>query len=219
MTKTDRNTLIAATVVCLLPLALGAAVYAELPAQIPYHWGINGQPDNWMPKEYYWIVPVGMAVMNVIVQLILIYAPLRNNIPRVFTRVLVWMIPVMTIILYPVTIFYSLGVNIPISLVVLLMVGMIILIIGNYMPKTRWNYTVGIKVPWTLKNEEVWNKTHRLAGWLWTAGGLVFIIAALTMQSVPVFMFALILTVIALITVIPIIYSAVLYTKQEHTEV
>jgi uncharacterized membrane protein len=214
MKKNDIVTLVITTLVCLLPLALYAAVYADLPDQVPYHWNVSGQPNSWGAKEFIWIIPVAMALMNTFMQLMMFITPQKNNIPKVFKKIVAWIIPFITMILFPVTIFYSLGVNISISLVALLMIGILIVVLGNYMPKLRQNYVAGIKIPWTLNNEENWNKTNRLAGWLFSIGGLVIIIEAFTMQSIPLIMFIVTITELVIITVIPIIYSYVLYKKQ-----
>ena len=61
-----------------------------------------------------------------------------------------------------------------------ILLGVLFIFAGNYLPKSRQNYTVGIRIPWTLDNEENWNKTHRLAGYLWVAGGIVMLLGTLT---------------------------------------
>jgi uncharacterized membrane protein len=213
MTKNDKVILIVTTIVCLLPLALYAAVYADLPDQVPFHWNVSGEPDSWGAKEFIWIIPVGMALMNAFVQLMMFITPQKNNIPHMFKKIVAWIIPIITMILFPVTIFYALGVNISISLVVLLILGILILVLGNYMPKVRPNNVAGIRVPWTLNNEENWNKTNRLAGWLFTIGGLAIIIEAFTMQSIPLAMFIVTMTELAIVTIVPIVYSYSLYKK------
>jgi uncharacterized membrane protein len=218
MKKNDIVTLVVTTLVCLLPLILYIVVYAELPDQVPFHWNVSGEPDSWGPKEFIWIIPVGMALMNALVQIIMNITQQKDNIPKVFKRIVVWIIPIITMILYPVTLFYSLGANISISLVALLVLGMLILVLGNYLPKVRQNYVAGIRVPWTLTNEENWNKTNRLAGWLFTIGGLAIIIEAFTMQSIPLAMFIVTISQLVIVTIIPIIYSYVLYKNQKNIE-
>ena len=62
------------------------------------------------------------------------------------------------------------------EVVMTVLIGVIFTIIGNYLPKCKQNYTIGIKIPWTLNNEENWNKTHRFAGWLWTVCGILIML-------------------------------------------
>ena len=84
------------------------------------------------------------------------------------------------------------------------------IVVGNYLPKCRQNYTVGIKVPWTLNSEENWDRTHRFSGKLWIIGGLVLVIATV----VPMMRTATVLTVVTLgITIVPCLYSFLLYRK------
>jgi len=87
------------------------------------------------------------------------------------------------------------------------LMGVLFVIIGNYLPKCKQNYTIGIKIPWTLNNEENWNKTHRFAGWLWTACGLLVILTGF-IGGFWLFMIVTLLMVFA-----PIIYSYLLHRK------
>ena len=80
-------------------------------------------------------------------------------------------------------------------------------IIGNYLPKARQNYTIGIKIPWTLANEENWNRTHRLAGYLWMACGILMIIMCLT-RFVP---FEWLIGLFLIMVLVPCIYSCWLH--------
>lgn len=91
----------------------------------------------------------------------------------------------------------------------MILVGVVFIIIGNYLPKCRQSYTVGIKLPWTLDSEENWNRTHRMAGGLWMAGGAVLMLLSLLGQ-ISVFIF---LPVVLVMTLVPTVYSYLLYRK------
>ena len=82
------------------------------------------------------------------------------------------------------------------------------LIIGNYMPKTKQSYTMGIRLPWTLHSEENWNRTHRLAGFLWVLGGLYFIVMSFVGWTPAGFLIPL-----AVMVLVPTVYSYVLYKR------
>ena len=86
--------------------------------------------------------------------------------------------------------------------------GLLFVIIGNYLPKTKQSYTMGIRIPWTLNSEENWNRTHRLAGFLWVLGGLWFIVMSFIGWSLPAFLAPLLVMVL-----VPVVYSYVLYKK------
>jgi uncharacterized membrane protein len=92
----------------------------------------------------------------------------------------------------------------------LVFVGALFLILGNWLPKTRQNYAVGIKVPWTLDNELNWEKTHRLAGYLWMIGGIIMIIMGITTKAPEI----VVIVSIFIVVVIPILYSYYLHAKK-----
>ena len=92
-----------------------------------------------------------------------------------------------------------------------LFIGLLFLIIGNYMPKITQNRVLGIKIKWTLESEENWNATHRFAGKVWVAGGFLLLFTSLLPEESAIFAFIILL--FALI-IIPVIYSGVLYKKE-----
>ena len=91
----------------------------------------------------------------------------------------------------------------------MILVGVVFIIIGNYLPKCRQSYTVGIKLPWTLASEDNWNRTHRMAGGLWMVGGAVVLLMGLTGKAYV----AVFLSVTAVMVLVPTIYSYLLYRK------
>ena len=90
-----------------------------------------------------------------------------------------------------------------------LFMGALFVIIGNYMPKCKQSYTIGIKIPWTLNDEENWNKTHRMAGFLWVIGGVVIMATAFLGT------FQLLFVVLIPMVIIPFVYSYLLYKKNK----
>ena len=85
--------------------------------------------------------------------------------------------------------------------------GLLFAIIGNYLPKCKQNYTIGIKIPWTLHSEENWNRTHRFAGRIWVAGGLIIMLTGFYGS------FVIFFSVTLLIALVPILYSFLLHRK------
>ena len=86
------------------------------------------------------------------------------------------------------------------------------MVIGNLLPKCKRNYTIGIKVPWALKDDENWNKTHRLAGKLWVLGGAVMVVTAVFGNYIIFF------GIVLLMCVVPTIYSYLYYRKKQKAE-
>lgn len=118
-----------------------------------------------------------------------------------------WFIPILSNLVQIFMINYAMGINLNPSLLGSLILGILFITIGNYLPKCRQNYTIGIKLPWTLHDPDNWNKTHTLAGWLWIAGGFIFIVNSF--RAIP----WLSISVIALMIAIPFLYSYNLYKR------
>jgi len=104
----------------------------------------------------------------------------------------------------------ALGYSVNVSLLMRITIPILFMIIGNYLGKIRFNYFTGLRVPWTLANEEVWNKTHRLGGKLIVLGGFI---GLLSVFFPPVFGFILLITAIFVPLVITIVYSYLSYRK------
>ena len=101
----------------------------------------------------------------------------------------------------------ALGMDIDIGVIVNIMVGIMFIILGNYVHKVKQNYTVGMKLPWTLNSEENWNRTNRMTGWILILSGLLFLMNSLLLKTEIVFV------VILLVILVPMIYSFILYKK------
>ncbi len=99
------------------------------------------------------------------------------------------------------------GRNVRVEVLIPMLIGLLFVAIGNYLPKCQQNYTIGIKIPWTLSSEENWNRTHRLAGWVMVIGGIVFMVAGFFG------VFWLVLPAAVTIVLVPIVYSYILHRK------
>lgn len=198
--------LITSTIACLLPILLMVGLYNQLPEQIAIHWNSSGEVDNYAPKAFAAFgLPLLFALLNLFTHAMMNNDPKKANASAAMKLLAKWMIPAISVIAMTFTAFIAMGVTIPIQVVIPAFVGLIIIICGNYLPKCKQNYTVGIKLPWTLSDGENWNKTHRLAGFLWVIGGLLMIVSAFTS------LWQLSLAVLILLTAVPFVYSYVLY--------
>jgi uncharacterized membrane protein len=207
------KTTIITTLLCMLPLVISVIVYDKLPDQIAVHFDSAGNPDNYFPKA---VAAFGLPIFFVAINL---YTHFRvnkdpkvqnaSNAIRILSR---WAVPVISVVIVPVTLFMSMGAVIPISMIVTALVGIIIVLCGNYLPKCKRNYTVGIKLPWTLDNEDNWFKTHRFAGFVWVMGGAV--ITANAFLGIPY----LSIFVPVVLVAGPFMYSYLYYRKQLRAE-
>ena len=208
--KKSNLTLIVTTLVTLIPIALGVILYDKLPEQIPSHFNSAGEVDGYMAKNgMVFGLPLGLAVLNAFVNFTLDADPKRQNANKIIKLVGKCTIPAVSCICIPISLLYGLGYEIPIHVIVMCFVGVLFIAIGNYMPKSKQNYTVGIKLPWTLDNENNWNKTHRMAGVLYVISGIILIISTLTQFATGYIIFI----VIILCSVIPFMYSYSLYKR------
>ena len=118
-----------------------------------------------------------------------------------------WMVPVVSVITCMSIYGLALGMDIDIGVIVNIMVGIMFIILGNYVHKVKQNYTVGMKLPWTLNSEENWNRTNRMTGWILILSGLLFLMNSLLLKTEIVF------AVILVVILVPMIYSFILYKK------
>ena len=150
-----------------------------------------------------------MAAANLILHICLDKDPKRNNMSAALKSISLWIIPVLSVLCYGLTLAAAMGRPSHIETIVPLLVGILFLLIGNYLPKTKQSYTMGIRLPWTLESEENWNRTHRLAGFLWVAAGTLFILLSL-LRLWNGWLLGILLAVMVLS---PILYSYFLHRK------
>ena len=133
--------------------------------------------------------------------------PKKKNISGKIFCAMLWGMSVLSLILNCASYFIALGGKLNMNMITFLLLGMFFTVIGNYMPKAKQSYSMGIKLPWTLNSEENWNRTHRLAGFVWTVGGLLMIVNGFVQW---VWLSEMIVFTMIFI---PIIYSFALYRK------
>jgi uncharacterized membrane protein len=214
-TKSNIAMMALSSVICLLPVILSLVLYHDLPEEVAIHWNIAGNPNMFAPKAVAAFgLPFFLAVVNVISRLFLYNDPKRQNISKAIRMISEWIVPFVSLIFVPVTLFIAMGASIPIFMVAMVFVGIVLILIGNYLPKSRQNYVVGIKLPWTLNNADNWNKTHRMAGYLFIFAGVVSIIVSFVSSGGPILL-AVILSLLALLIIVPVFYSFSLYKKGE----
>lgn len=205
---TKNKTLILTSLLCLLPVVLAAVLYDRLPDSIAVHFNNAGTPDGFLPKALaVFGLPVLFAAINAYVHFRLNKDPKNEKVSSALKLLSMWALPLVSTVLMPITMFIAMGADIPVIMITGAIVGIVITLCGNYLPKCRRNYTAGIRLPWTLESEENWNKTHRFTGFVWVLGGLVFTAAA--------FFSAIYVTVgvIILLVALPVIYSYSAYKK------
>jgi len=202
-------------VVLAAMVAFALAVYPSLPEQVPTHWGLSGEADDWMPK---WPGAFLPALLGAGVWLLLLV--LRRIDPRrahyeSFRRTFWLLLNVLVLffaLLQVVSLGTALGWPLDAGRVVLLAVGVLFVALGAYLPRVRSNWWIGIRTPWTLESERVWRDTHRVAGRTFTAGGLLTMSAALLPAELrPWF----VLAGLFVAGFVPVIYSYLAYRRAQ----
>jgi uncharacterized membrane protein len=203
-------------VLALVAAAMSAAVYTRLPETMAVHWDLDGNPNGWMPRA------VGAAFGPV---MILLLGFLMRVVPRIDPRaenyarfgeayeVIVASVLVLMLVTHGIMLAIALGYHVSVARVVPALVGVLFVVIGNMMPLVRPNWWFGIRTPWTLSNDRVWTRTHRLAGFCMTGGGLLMIVAALVLP--PSLGLPVLLTVAVAATVGPALYSYLTWKREE----
>ncbi len=172
------------TIILLAMVGLSAWAWQQLPAgvTIPVHWGLSGTPDRYGGKwEGLFLLPAITAGSALLFTIILYIDPLHQNIQRSHKAYsIMWGVLMLFMgILHTMTVLVALGWTINIGVVITVMLGILFMILGNYMGKIRRNYTFGIRTPWTLANDVVWDKTHRLGGKVFMLAGLLILLSSL----------------------------------------
>ena len=195
---------------CFVPILFGVIAYPEMPSQMPVHFNTEGIADGYASKEFALFgIPLIMAGLQLLCVFAMKTDPKRINYSEKLLTLCFWITPVLSIALSLIIICTCLGMNMKVDVFVPVFVGVVLIVIGNYLPKVKQNYTMGIKIPWTLNSEENWRKTHRVGGFAFVAAGLwVIITVVLGVQGwisvVPLFAAVF----------VPTVYSWLLYRKE-----
>ena len=205
-------------IIILIPIGLLATFYNKLPNELATHFGISGEPNGYQGKITFLLFNIFLLIGVPLLMKVTRYIdPQKRNYDKfeptydIFRLIFSAFLSVMMITL----LFYNLGHSVNIQMIILLCIGILFMFLGNYMSRIRFNYTIGIRTPWTLANEEVWRRTHRLGGPLWLTGGLLVIILAFLPGNIA---FIYMMIVLAIITIIPMVYSYFLFKKLDHQQ-
>ncbi len=210
MIKQNKYKMIISAIITLLPMIFGFIVWDRLPENIATSFGWNGEITGYSSKMF---AVVGLPVMLTFVNLICIIAtnadPRRKNISSKMFSVVISIVPVCSLLCGICIYANALGYKVSVESIMPVFMGILFFVLGFILPKCKQNYTIGIKLPWTLHDEENWNKTHKLAGKLWVYGGIVMTVVGLFNLT---FIF---MTIIFALVIIPTGYSYWLYRKQK----
>ncbi len=196
----------------LIAVTLSLVFYPTLPDSIPTHWNFSGQVDGWSPK-----LPGAFLMPLVMVGIVALFAVLPRISPKGYPveaqsrwyRAIELATVAFLLTLHLVTLLSARGTHIDMLVLVPMLVGALFVVLGNYMGKMRRNFFIGIRTPWTLADEDVWYRTHRLGGRVFVAAGLALMIVPFAGEAQHVAF----TTIAVAAAFIPIVYSYVIYKR------
>jgi len=174
-----KRQLILTSIVILLPVLAGLVLWNQLPEMIATHFNSAYEPDGWSSRPIaVFGMPFLMLALHWFVLIIVRTDPRRQNISPKMFRIVLWIIPVISLFTAVLTYSQALAEPLKMALLSRVFLGFLFIILGNLLPKCRQSYTVGIRLPWTLADSENWDHTHRFGGFVWVAGGLLLLLMA-----------------------------------------
>lgn len=197
----------------LLPLIYLAYLWADLPDSVPLHWNIEGEVDRYGNKSELILIPFLLPILTYVIFLVAPYIDPKNKLKSKdskFNKLKTLMIVFMSILaIYILNASKNESLSSPNSIVML--IGVLYIALGNYFKTIKPNYFIGIRTPWTLENENIWRKTHKMAGKMWFIGGLIVVLNSFTLEEqINLYVF---LAVTGIISIIPMIYSYIKYKE------
>ena len=204
--------LVLTSCVILLQTVVGVALWNQLPEQIATHFDFHNQPNGWSSKAF---TVFGMPLVLLALHWVCLLVSCSpnhqmKNYNGKIKYLLLFIIPATSLLMMVICYGYALGDQLHVNRMSLIFVGLVFAVTGNYLPKIRRNYTTGIKLPWTMADDENWNKTHRMAAPVWVICGLLIIIMGLIGEPTWIEPTAIVIAVI-----LPTAYSFALHLKKK----
>jgi uncharacterized membrane protein len=184
-------------------------VYPSLPARVPTHWNLHGEVNAYGSRGSIFVMPVGMAILLLVFRALPWLSPKRFEVERFYSTYLFVMVTVTGLFTFIFAVMLWAAVYPPVRIERVLLAGLCVftVVLGSVLSNVRRNFWIGIRTPWTLADERVWDATHRLGGRMFIIGGLAGLIAALVAPPLAV------VIVLGAATTVPVVYSLVLYKR------
>jgi len=197
--------------IALLPFAYLIYIWPSLPQKVPMHWNGSGEIDRWGDKSETIILPFLMSGLVYFIFLVIPKIDPKGKLQNMGNKLNDFRLALSCFMcILSIYILYSIKTNNADPKILFPLLGLLFAFLGNYMKTMKPNYFIGFRTPWTLENEEVWKKTHKLGGSLWFIGGLLMMLTFLLHGKTQFYTF---IGITAVISIIPIIYSYIEFQK------
>jgi uncharacterized membrane protein len=201
--------------IALVAAAFSVWAYPRLPEVVTTHWNFKGDPDGTSSRLVAaGLLPLFLAVLPLIFRVLPKIDPKGENYAKFSDAY--WLIANSVVFflagVHVVVLLNAMGTPVDINLVIGLGVGLLLMVMGNYLGKVQTNWFMGVRTPWTLASEHVWRKTNRTAGWLFVLAGLIIAVSSFVPSIPTVTVMGI---VIALAALIPVVQSYVLWKREQ----
>ncbi len=193
--------------IVLLPFIYLAYLWNDLPEKVPLHWNIKGEVNRYGDKIELIFIPILLPLLIYIIFLVVPKIDPKNKLQKMGNKLqtLKFLLTTFMSILALFIIYTAKNESLTNPNYIVLLIGLLFLILGNYFKTLKANYFIGIRTPWTLENETVWKETHKLGGKMWFIGGLLIVLSSLVLEKQTNFTIFIIIT--AVITIVPVVFS------------
>lgn len=208
----NKKLLIISSIIILLPMLVGIILWDKLPSMMNVHWGVHGEADGMGSRAFavFAIPLIFLAFHWICIAATNLDKSAKTQSPKVM-GMLYWIMPVISLFSNGIVYMSAFGKSFGLESAIFVLIGLTLVAVGNYLPKCKQNYTVGIKIKWTLISEENWNATHRFSGKVWVVCG----IAVMCLGFLPASLAACAIAPIFLIVILSsFLYSYLYYRKQ-----
>ncbi len=181
MTKQEKKSIFLTTLLCLAPMIIGIILLPKLPDQIAIHFNVHNEPDGFASKEFFvFFFPVLMAVLHFIC---VASMQLDDNkeANKKMHQITQWIFPIISIVMYTMTILYALKYPIDFRVIAMMILGIMLIVLGNYLPKTKnTKYHFGFHVGFSKNlDDKTYKKMARICGYMFIFDGFFMIITSL----------------------------------------
>lgn len=209
-----RNSTLLIWVIIIITILITLSFYNQIPEQIPIHWNVNGEVDNYASKLVgSFLLPIVSIFVALIFVIIPLIEPKKENVKKFMKEYNLLAVIIVGFFAYLqyLVIYVALGNTIEMNRYITPAIGILFFFIGIMLNKAKQNYTIGIRTPWTLASKSVWEKTHKLGATLFKISGIICLFGLI----IPLYAFYLILIPILASVIILFAYSYIEFSKDD----